>query len=180
MHLKPLTLKTGMTGISQIEFDRIFMDWYNPIRNSVYYKTGDMQEAEDITQETFLRVWERRETIDIDTIGPLLYKISGNIFLNRVEHRKVTLKFAVNYQQELFSETPEYLLEMKEFDQQLQTALSCLDEKSRTVFLMNRIDDMTYSQIAENLGLSVKAIEKRMSKALAFLKRHLTVTTQKI
>ena len=60
--------------------------------------------------------------------------------------------------------------QMKEFDQRLKESLAELDEKHRTVFLMNRIDDLTYSQIAENLGISVKAIEKRMSKAMAFLK----------
>jgi RNA polymerase sigma-70 factor (ECF subfamily) len=64
---------------------------------------------------------------------------------------------------------------MNDFDRRLQASLSELDEKSRTVFLMNRIDDMTYSQIAFNLGLSVKAIEKRMSKALAFLKERLNI-----
>jgi RNA polymerase sigma-70 factor (ECF subfamily) len=164
-----------MTGINQFEFDQIFMDWYCLVRNSVYYKTGDMQEAEDITQETFLKIWERRDTVNIKTIGPLLYKISRNLFLNRTEHRKVTLKFIADHQEKEYSDSPDFLLEMNDFDRRLQASLSELDEKSRTVFLMNRIDDMTYSQIAFNLGLSVKAIEKRMSKALAFLKERLNI-----
>lgn len=172
---KKIRNNPGMAGISQAEFDQIFMRWYCPVRNSMYYKTGDMQEAEDIAQETFLKVWERRETVNIQTVGPLLYKISRNIFLNRIEHQKVALRFAADYQDNLYSDSPDFLLEMKDFDQKLQASIAELDEKSRTVFLMNRIDDMTYSQIAENLGLSVKAIEKRMSKALAFIKDKLNV-----
>lgn len=164
-----------MAGINQVEFDQVFMQWYCPVRNSVYYKTGDMQEAEDITQETFLKIWERRDTVDIRTIGPLLFRISRNIFLNHVGRQKVALKFASEYPRDLYSDSPDFLLEMKDFDRRLQASLSELDEKSRTVFLMNRIDNMTYSQIAENLGLSVKAIEKRISKALAFLKKSLKV-----
>lgn len=159
-----------MAGINQVEFDQIFRDWYFPVRNSVYYKTGDMQEAEDITQETFLKIWERKDTINIQTVGPLLFKISRNLFLNSVEHSKVTLKFKTDYQAIHHSDSPDFELEMKEFDQRLKESLAELDEKHRTVFLMNRIDDLTYSQIAENLGISVKAIEKRMSKAMAFLK----------
>jgi DNA-directed RNA polymerase specialized sigma24 family protein len=62
-----------MAGINQIEFDQIFMNWYYPVRNSIYYKTGDMQEAEDITQDTFLKVWEKRDVID-----PLLRPICPN------------------------------------------------------------------------------------------------------
>lgn len=162
-----------MAGINQVEFDQIFLHWYCPVRNSVYYKTGDMEEAEDIAQETFLKIWERRGTININTIGPLLFKISRNIFLNRIEHQKVALKFAADYSDGIFSDSPDFLLEMKDFDQRLQAAIADLDEKSRTVFLMNRIDGMTYSRIAENLGLSVKAIEKRMSRALAFLKERI-------
>jgi RNA polymerase sigma-70 factor (family 1) len=164
-----------MAGINEAEFDQIFLSWYYPVRNSVYYKTGDMQTSEDITQETFLKIWERRETVKIETIGPLLFKISRNLFLNSYDHSKVSLKFITDYKTTQYSESPDFELEMKDFDKRLQESLAELDEKNRTVFLMNRIDDLTYSQIAENLGLSVKAIEKRMSKAMTFLKDRLNV-----
>jgi len=164
-----------MAGIDQADFDKVFLNWYYQVRNSVYYKTGNMQEAEDITQETFLKIWEKRDTIRKETIGPLLYKISRNLFLNSVEHTKVTLKFSSGRSDDRYSDSPEFELEVQEFDKKLQDSLSELDEKQRTVFLMNRIDDLTYAQIAENLGLSVKAIEKRMSKAMAFLKDRLNV-----
>jgi RNA polymerase sigma-70 factor (ECF subfamily) len=75
------------------------------------------------------------------------------------------------YQPSIFSDAPDFELEMQQFDRQLQDALAKLDEKKRSVFLMNRIDDLTYNQIAENLGLTVKAVEKRMEKALAFLRK---------
>jgi RNA polymerase sigma-70 factor (family 1) len=164
-----------MAGINQAEFDQIFMNWYYPVRNSIYYKSGSMETAEDITQDTFLKIWEKRENINKETVGPLLYKISRNMFLNTVDHTRVTLKFMSGHQTNEFSESPEFELEMKDFDNKLQKAISELDVKFRTVFLMNRIDDLTYCQIAENLGLSVKAIEKRMSKAIAFLKERLNV-----
>jgi RNA polymerase sigma-70 factor (ECF subfamily) len=50
-----------------------------------------------------------------------------------------------------------------------------MPEKSRDVFLMNRIDGLTYADIAGRLQLSVKAVEKRMHKALSFLKEHLDI-----
>jgi RNA polymerase sigma-70 factor (ECF subfamily) len=164
-----------MAGINQIEFDQIFMDWHNPLRNFIYYKTGDMQVAEDIVQDTFLKLWEKREIIKIETVKSLLYKIAGNLFLNMIEHEKVSFKFVTEYDGNAYFNAPDFELEMKEFDRWLQVSLSDLDEKNRTVFLMNRIDDLTYNQIAENLGLSVKAVEKRMGKAIAFLKERLNV-----
>jgi RNA polymerase sigma-70 factor (ECF subfamily) len=164
-----------MAGINQIEFDQIFMDWYNPLRNFIYYKSGDIQVTEDIVQDTFLKIWEKKETIRKETVKSLLYKISNNLFINRIEHEKVSFRFITEYDDNTYFEAPDFELEMKEFDRRLQDSLADLDERNRTVFLMNRIDDLTYSQIAENLGLSVKAVEKRMSKAMAFLKDRLDV-----
>jgi RNA polymerase sigma-70 factor (ECF subfamily) len=134
-----------------------------------------MQVAEDIVQDTFLKVWEKRETIKTETVKSLLYKIAGNLFLNMIEHEKVSFKFVTEYDRNAYFNAPDFEVEMKEFDRRLQESLSDLDEKNRAVFLMNRIDDLTYYQIAENLGLSVKAVEKRMGKAIAFLKERLNV-----
>lgn len=164
-----------MSGMNPIEFEQIFQTWYEPIRNFLYYKTGNVQSAEDIAQDVFLKIWEKRDEIRIETVKPLLYKIAGNLFLNRRGHEMVQLKFAVEYKPETERPGPDFELEIKEFDNKLQAAINGLDEKKRTVFLMNRIEKFTYNQIAENLGITVKAVEKRMEKALAFLKQRVEV-----
>lgn len=164
-----------MGGISNKEFERIFTAWYEPIRNFLYYKTGDMEVAEDLAQDVFLKVWEKKEGIRIQTIKPFLYTLANNLFLNRQVHQKVLLRFAVDYRPRNFHEGPDFDMEVKEFDRKLQDAINGLDDKKRTVFLMNRIEKMTYNQIAESLGISVKAVEKRMEKALTHLKQRIEV-----
>jgi RNA polymerase sigma-70 factor (ECF subfamily) len=59
---------------------------------------------------------------------------------------------------------------MKEFDEQLQKAIASLPEKCRTIYLMSRMDGKTYTEIAENLGVSIKAVEKQISKALSIFR----------
>jgi RNA polymerase sigma-70 factor (family 1) len=164
-----------MRGIGQVEFDQAFNTWYDPIRNFIYYKTGDMQTAEDIAQETFLKVWVKRSDVHNETIKHLLYTIANHLFLNRLSHEKVSFNFKNNYQQPVNTNSPEFDMEMNEFDAKLQKALADLDENKRTVFLMNRIDDFTYNEIAGQLGITVKAVEKRMEKALAFLRKRIDV-----
>jgi RNA polymerase sigma factor (sigma-70 family) len=160
----------GTAGISQQDFDQIFINWYEPVRNYIYYKCGDIQLSEDIAQDTFMKIWEKRENIVMLTVQNLAFKIAGNLFLNKMNHQKVSFGFIADYQGKNNSEAADFEMEMKEFDQKLQKALADLDEKKRTVFLMNRIDELTYTQIAGILGISVKAVEKRMSKTLEILR----------
>ncbi|MDP4290117.1 MAG: sigma-70 family RNA polymerase sigma factor [Bacteroidota bacterium] len=160
-------------GIDQSGFDQIFNQWYEPIRNFIYYKTGNAALAEDIAQDTFLKIWEKKDEVKINTIKAFLFTIANNLLNNNMDHQKVSFKFINTYQQPHALASPEFDLEMKEFNNKLQNALAELDDKKRTVFLMNRIDELTYKQIAENLGVTVKAIEKRMEKALAFLRNRI-------
>ena len=153
------------------DFIDLFNQMYQPVKNYVYYKMGDIQVAEDVTQDTFIKVWVRRREIRQQTVKPLLYTIANNLCKNKFEHQQVVFEFANSYKQNESIASPEFELELKEFNDQLQRAIGNLNEKQRTVFLMNRIDGLTYKQIAENLGLSVKAVEKRMKNALTELKK---------
>jgi RNA polymerase sigma-70 factor (ECF subfamily) len=159
-----------MPGIEKTEFIKLFNMHYKPVRNFVYYKTGDGGEADDIAQDTFSKIWEKRETIKTETVKQLAFTIASNLCKNRFEHKKIVLEFAGNYKITGNAESPEYEIEMNQFGERLKMAINSLGEKNRTVFLMNRIDGLTYTEIADNLGLSVKAIEKRMKNALDDLK----------
>ncbi|MDI3526002.1 MAG: hypothetical protein PWR03_185, partial [Tenuifilum sp.] len=68
------------------------------------------------------------------------------------------------------AESADEPIRIEQFNQQLQDAIASIPEGPREVFLMSRIDELSYHEIAERLGLSVKAIEKRMSVALKVLR----------
>lgn len=160
-----------MPGIDKNQFIEIFHLMYGSVKNYVYFKTGDMEMAEDIAQDTFMKVWEKKESIRDETIKSLLYTIAGNLCKNRFEHQQVVFDFTQKYQANENPASPEFELEFKEFSNKLEKAIGDLPEKNRVVFLMNRIEGLTYNEIANNLGLSVKAIEKRMKNALDDLKK---------
>ena len=152
------------------EFRKLFDSLYDGLRKFLYYKSGSMEQAEDLAQESFLILWKKRENIDPDKVKSYLFTIANNLFLNEVKHQKVVLKFQKRPQQEATFQTPQYRMEEEEFRQRLTRAISELPEKHRVVFLMNRVDKLTYREIAERLELSVKAVEKRMHKALMTLR----------
>lgn len=150
-------------------FKGYFDTYFDCIRSFLYYKSGDVDLAEDLVQEVFMKLWENIHNIKHETVKSYLYTIASNLFKNHYKRKKVEFKFIANFS-ELDSESPEFLMELKEFDKVLQGAISKIPEKSRDVFLMNRIEKLTYNEIAERLKISVKAVEKRMSKAISILR----------
>jgi len=82
----------------------------------------------------------------------------------------VRLKYADIHSKSTSNESPEFILEEKEFKDKLDNALNDLPDNQRTTFLLNRIDGKKYAEIAKMEGVSVKAIEKRMHLALKSLR----------
>lgn len=163
--------KRQHTGSDQEAFQKLFDEYYNSIKNYLFYKCGNIEQAEDLTQEAFMIVWGKRDSLKPEKAKSFLYTIATNLFLNQVKHQKVVLKFQRQPFSTTSNETPQFLMEENEFHQQLENAISRLPEKARMVFLMNRIDKLTYREIAERLELSEKTIEKRMTKALKELRK---------
>lgn len=151
-------------------FKRVFDAYYESVRNYLYYLSGDIDLSEDLAQDVFIKVWENRENVNDETIKPFLFRIGKNLFINNYKRKTLDIKFVNTKSDNTENESPEYILETKEFDKQLQDALSSLPELCRTYFLLNRIDDMKYQDIAAHFGVSVKSVEKQMSKALRLLR----------
>ncbi|MEZ4771679.1 MAG: RNA polymerase sigma-70 factor [Bacteroidia bacterium] len=152
-------------------FQNLFDNYYEAIRNFLYYKSGEIELAEDLTQEAFLILWKKRENINPEKAKSYLYTIANNLFLNEIKHQKVVLRFQQQPVSNVFFESPQFMMEEEEFKHKLEKAISDLPEKNRSVFLMNRVEKMTYKEIADRLELSVKAVEKRMHKALTELRK---------
>lgn len=169
-----MTLPKGNYTKEELNWFRsIFDQYYESIRHFAYYKTADVDLSDDIVQETFLKIWNMRGKINDDTVKTLLYTIAGNIIKNHYKHLKVIYNFQVSAKTELSTNTnsADESIRMDQLNKQLQDVLAAIPDGPREVFLMSRIDGLTYEEIAKRLGLSVKAIEKRMSEALAIIRK---------
>ena len=156
------------------EFKMVYDLHFDAIRRYLTYRSGDLDLSSDIAQDVFMKVWTKKIEITNGNIKSLLYKMAGEDFISHLRYKKVesnylnTLDFIIINQEE---DDNFYAEKKKEF----KKALSELPEKQRVVFMMNKMDGLTYSEIAQSLGLSKKAIEKRMSQALSTLKINLQV-----
>ncbi|MEM1219708.1 MAG: RNA polymerase sigma-70 factor [Bacteroidota bacterium] len=148
-------------------YSEVFRTYSKTLLNYLYYKTGNEALSQDVLQEAFTRLWKNCAKVAFATAKGYVFKIANNLLLNEYEHQKVVLRHQQQAPvKESTQETPEYLLEEKELKEALEKAIAELPEKQRVVFLLSRIDKKTYQEIADMLGISRQAVEKRMYKAL--------------
>lgn len=152
-------------------FNTLFDIHAETLRNFMYYRCGDMYQAEDLTQDAFIKLWNNCKKVLYEKAKGFLYAVAKNKFLNEVAHKRVVLEYTKLPQQNADLESPEYQMEGTEFMQRLEQAINQLPEGQREVFLLNRVDNKTYAEIASMLGVSQTAVEKKMQKALLKMRK---------
>lgn len=156
----------------EIIFSGFFKSHAKGLRNYLYYKYGNEDQAEDVTQEAFIKLWQNCADVPIEKAKSYVYTIANNASLNIIAHQKVILNYAKSSpNKDLDKESPEFILEENEFKTKLLNAIEKLNETQRVAFLMHRIDGKKYAQIAEELNISIKAVEKRIHLALLELRK---------
>lgn len=152
-------------------YSKVFREYSTTLFNYLYYKCGDESQAKDLTQEAFLKLWQNCAKVSFETAKGYVFATANNKLLNIYEHQKVKLKFQRLRKQTHTNESPEFIMEVKELKYELETAISALPEKQRVVFLLSRVDKKTYKEIAEIIGISKQAVEKRIYNALDALRK---------
>jgi len=155
----------------ELHFNSFYLEHIQAVNNFAFYKCGEKAMSLDLVQDAFAKIWENCSKIDFLKAKTYLFTTVNNLFLNTVRHQKVVFSYAkAAPYMDTTNLSPEYLLEEEEFKQKLEAVISSLTEEQREVFLLNRIEDKKYREIAELLGISQKTVEKRMSAALKSLR----------
>jgi RNA polymerase sigma-70 factor (ECF subfamily) len=163
---KRLRLKSG----DPEAFAEFFRKHQPGILNYVHRLSGgNTTLAEDVAQQVFLSFWTHRNEYDLDKpVTPLLLTMARNAWLNaakREEYRKTSeLKDDA-------ASSVDHGLERKELEKAIERSLAALEEPIREVFILSRYHGLKYTQIAEMLGISVKTVEARLSRALQDLQK---------
>jgi RNA polymerase sigma-70 factor (ECF subfamily) len=157
-------------------FEMYFKSFYQPLCNYAYTFLQDKDEAEEIVQGTFISVWEKRQSLNFHTSGKsYLYAMVRNACLNVIKHEKIKQRYVG---EELALTNPGYesvsnTVAGLELEGRIQQAIEHLPEQCRLVFKLSRFEELKYSEIAEQLNISVKTVENHMGKALKIMREHL-------
>lgn len=153
-------------------FRTLFFQFFSPLCVFAHRYVDNWETCEDVVQETFLKIWKNRKSIEINTSSRnfLITSVKNSCidFLRKQETEQ-------NWQQRVIENNPSWYISGDiystiELEQMLSAALAKLPENIRTVFEKNRFDGMTYAEIATEHNISVKTVEAYMTKALKHLR----------
>jgi RNA polymerase sigma-70 factor (ECF subfamily) len=159
--------------LNRTSFEKLFRDHFIELTYFARKIVEDMDGAKDIVHQVYINLWDRKEEINMGTpLKSYLYASVRNRCMNFIRDQK---KFSTNEMPEIEDKIDSsHLLEHQETEARIQQAINELPEKCREIFLLNRFDGLKYSEVANELSLSVKTVEAQMSKALKLLREKLS------
>jgi RNA polymerase sigma-70 factor (family 1) len=154
-------------------FEQVFRKYYQSLCNYAYSILKEMDEAEEIVQQLFCNIWEKRSDLTINvSLKSYLYRAVHNHCLNRIKHLKIKDDYQT-YTTNFYAHSSESVSETvikNELEQKIDEAISQLPEQCRLIFKMSRFDELKYHEIAAQLEISPKTVENQIGKALKILR----------
>jgi len=148
-------------------FKEVYSKYAKDLKRFLFLKFQDLETAEDVMQETFLKLWKNCHKVIFSKVKSYLFTLGNNAFLDIKKHEKIVKNHQkTNNFSHSTIQTPEYLMIEEEFLEKIEKAIENLTDKQREVFVLGKIEKKKYKEIAEELGISIKAVEKRMMAAL--------------
>ena len=159
------------------QLEALFKAHYADLCRTAYRLLKDEDAAEDIVQEVFLKLWNQKDELVINT-SPKAYlaRAVSNASLNYLERHKRQ----VNMEPEDFSAIMHVASEVEdglhyqELENSVSEAIDALPPRCKAVYVLSRYEDKSYKEIAEDLDISVKTVENQMGKALKDIRSYLT------
>jgi RNA polymerase sigma-70 factor (family 1) len=170
---------------SESAFLLIFDTYYQALGNYIYKITESREATEDIVQDTFIKVWEKREMlVDVDNFSSYLFilcKHKAITHLRKLAKEKSNqLSWSMVYKEESYS--IDALSFTEEYNLIIEQAVTKLPPQQQKVYQLGREKNLKYEEIASLMGVSKETVKKHMHLALTFLKKdvkeqinHLTV-----
>lgn len=164
-------LRTGNSSA----FEHIFRSYWKPLYAIARSKLLSHDEAEEVIQVVFSKLWEMRERLQIENLSSYLYTAVKNRIINDIRARLTRERYWEYYRKFIPPDqhTTEDLVSFEEMNRALESAVSKLPEKSRIVFKLSRFEGRSNAEIADILQLSEKAIEYHITKSVKELKIYL-------
>ncbi len=149
----------------------LFKQYYGMVYQTVFRLVHSEAACKDLCQETFLEIWKRRKKLRINTsLQAYLARTAVNKTLNYIRDNRKHLSNPPTIDTPELAPDPARSLGAGELQEKINAAIDGLPERCRLVFVLSRFEDLSYQEIADNLGISTKTVENQIVKALSILR----------
>lgn len=159
----------------QAVFKEIFDEHYALLCHVAYRYLNDADQAEEVVQDLFVRLWEKRAGLTIETsLRSYLLRAVRNQCLNLIQHEKIKQQHQVKIREtlQIADDTDDEGLDA-ELTLRIEKAIGSMPSKRREIFRLSRSEGLKYREIAERLHLSIKTVETQMGLAFKHLRKNL-------
>lgn len=173
-----LELVHRIRGGDAAAFEALFTAYYEPLLRFAFGYVKTRGVAEELVQDVFFHLWAQRERWDVqDTVRAYLYATARNRSLNWLRRGAVEQRWAERVEADgdgdaTFPrlERADERLRLAELDAAIRAAIDRLPPRCRETFVLSRYHHLTYEQIAEVMGTSVKTVQEQIARALRALR----------
>ena len=157
-----------LESLDKNRFKEVFKEYYNPLCNFAISITSDRKMAQDVVQDVFTKIWDKRKELSINK-NPKSYLFQAvknrafEILRKRQLESKLDLasyKESHDAQNSIEEEANRFMLK-----EELYKSIRQLPPKCQEIFVLNKVNGLTYNEIADDLGISVKTVENQIGKA---------------
>ena len=170
-------LLTRLKNGDIMAFDRIYELFSHKLFSFVFKILKNESEAADIVQEVFVKIWESRGNLgDYKLLNSYIFTIAYNFSISLIRKRISSNKYLEQLKNSsVIDNAPANIsdIEFKELSLQVEKLISNLPDRQKQVYLLHRENGMTYSEIADHLGISKNTVENHMVKALRYLRENM-------
>lgn len=168
-------LVTQLQRSEKAAFEEIYKRYWRKLFNMAFHQTGKKEEAEELVQDLFVNIWQRRESSQIKHLDLYLtLSLKNKIYdfiKSQISYRKYQ-EFIILKEVDLHFET-DSIVNYLELTEAVEKVLSLLPEKSAKAFKMSRFEAFPVKKIAKEMDISEKAVEYHITKSLRFIKENL-------
>ncbi len=151
--------KHALVALYRLYWQRLFLSAYNILK--------DKAACEDIVQETFLQLWQRRETLDIHhSAEAYLFSVIRYSVFRHIKKERVRAEVFEQLTARLYNATPEDIVTEKNIRHQVAGVVETLPDKCREVYRLSREEHLSHREIAARLNISTKTVENQLTIAL--------------
>lgn len=159
-----------------LDFEAHFHKYFETLHRYAFTLLKDSEEARDVTQQVFIKFWEKKEDLEVlESAKSYLYRSVYHQCLNKIRDQKVRLRYAAGVRQGKEEGVFADETIAKETQHRIDRAIESLPTQCGVIFKKSRFEEKKYSEIAAELDLSVKTVEAQMSKALKLLREKLLI-----